>query len=238
MAITSLVATRFAPVTVTGITPLTGYNTVWISGGAGEVINVALSGGGRFGSPGGNASQILTLDGNGDGLVRVCFPALANGPATAVLTAKDTSGGQWRRVLSFAPLMAGPGKFLWYGAAVGASAGGSQNAAIFVALDQKSDLGPMRLVAARATGAGLIRSGGATADRKILSVGADGCGEIQVVDPLPDTVTVRASMPESADGEVLFVNCPFVADVGLAETGPAGVALLRRPVATGGGWMS
>ena len=97
MAITSLVATRFAPVTVTGITPLTGYNTVWISGAAGEVINVALSGGGRFGGPGGNASQILTLDGNGDGLVRVCFPASANGPATAVLTAKDASGGQWRR---------------------------------------------------------------------------------------------------------------------------------------------
>jgi len=232
MAITSLTTTCCAPVSVAKLTPLTGYNTVWISGDRGETIHMALSGGGAFGGPGGGASQTLELDGNGQGQASVCALAADNGPALVVLAATDATGAQWRRPLQFAPLVPGPGKFLWYGAAVGAGAGGGRQATIFVAIDQTTDLGAMRLVAARAMGAGLIRVDGVTGDGKIQQVDADGCAAIQAVDPLPETVTVRASLPESADGEVLFVNCPFVAEPGGAEMKLA-EARQRAPAAVG-----
>ena len=219
MTIASLVATGGAPVSVSGISPLTGFNTVWISGDGGEVIRIAVGGGqARFDDLNGDTSKTLILDADGQGSARICFKASANGPGAAVFTAIDASQTQWRRVLSFAPLVPGPGKFLWYGVATGARAGGAQYGSVFVAIDQDTDPWAMFQVASRATGTGRILVGNAIGDGKIQPIGADGCAEIRLVDQVPEAVTARLSLPQSADGEVLFVNCHFIANWGLANT--------------------
>ena len=190
----------------------------------GETIRLAVDGKqARFDSLAGDTSKSLVLNPDGYGYARVCFSASVNGPGATVLTATDASQKQWRRVLSFAPLMSGPGKFLWYGAAVGAGAGDNQYGSIFVAINQDTDQGAMLQVASRTTGAGQILIGNAIDDGGMQLLGPDGCAEIRLVDVLPEAVTARLSLPQSADGEVLFVNCHFVANVGLAN------ALPQRP---------
>jgi len=217
MAITSLIATGGAPVSGPETSRLVGFNTVWISGGSREVISLAVEADeAHFDSTTGAKSKNLTLDEDGQGHARVCFVASVNSPATTVLTAADDSPNAWKKVLSFAPLQAGPGKFLWYGAAVGASAGGGQYDSIFVDIDQNPDPVPMSMVAARAAGFGQVLDGDSSNDGKVLLL-KDGCAEVRIVDGFPEAVMVRLSLPESPDGEILFVTCSFIADAGLAD---------------------
>jgi len=221
MTITRLDATVGAPVCVPAMSRLAGFNTVWISGGGKEVILLSVAPGGACFDPQSKAtSQTLVLDEGGEGKVRVYFLATVNGPATTVLTATDNSPKAWKQMLSFAPLQVGPGRFLWYGAAVGAAAGGDQCNSIFVEIDQNPDPAPMTVVAAHAASMAQIRLEDSSADGEVVQLDSYNCAEICVVDAFPETVTARLSLPVSPDGEILFVNCSFVANTSLVTTLP------------------
>lgn len=215
MSVKSVVATQGAPVSVTDVTLLAGFNSLWVQADPGEVITVSVGGGGQTadmsGRPTGTVSSYnANMLGRVDPPIRICLPALNNMAATVPVAIVGQSGATWQLAILFSALAAGKGKFLWQGAATGAPAGPEHYCTLFLDIDQTSAIGAMPVVAAcGATDSVILPDASSVSFRGIQPVGGNGCAMIRVQDTAVEAVIIRCSLPNSADGEILPVQLFF-----------------------------
>lgn len=214
MTINRVLATYGAPVLVPGLSPLVGYNIIWVEADGGERVTVTASAGaqllGANGQPSGSTG-VYTANAAGWIVppVRVCFPSEHNDEGQAVLEISGATGGALQILLSFLPLLPGPGRFRWIGSATGAPSGPDAYCMVFLDIDQTVNGQSMPVGALRAWSGNVTFPDFPSSGPAVIFPLDAGCAAVRVQAPLAGILRLNCSIPNSPDGEISAIGLLF-----------------------------